>query len=377
MHIKTVPTPAAIIDLARMNANITRMQKHIQELGAAFRPHGKTAKCLQVAQKQLQAGAQGMTASTLKEAEHFFAAGISDIIYAVGIVPAKLPQALQLVKRGCALKLLTDNEQSARNIALFGLQNKSCLEVLIEIDCDGHRSGVAPEAPELLAIAHALEHNGGARLAGVLTHAGSSYEFSDPGQLETLAEQERALCVRAATRLREAGFACPIVSIGSSPTALRSAKLAGISEVRAGVYVFFDLVMHNVGVCSMDEIALSVLCSVIGHQQEKGWALVDAGWMAMSRDRGSARLGTDFGYGQVCGLDGCPLPGYIVSAANQEHGIISLAGGVDTEIATRFPIGSLLRILPNHACATGAQFPAYYALAKNGECQLWPRFYGW
>jgi D-serine deaminase-like pyridoxal phosphate-dependent protein len=98
--------------------------------------------------------------------------------------------------------------------------------------------------------------------------------------------------------------------------------------------------------------------------------------MAMSRDRGTARHGTDFGYGQVCSLDGTPLPGYTVSGANQEHGIVSLSGGVDAKIAERFPVGSLLRVLPNHACATGAQFPEYYALAGD-DMEIWPRFYGW
>ena len=374
MHLHTIPTPAAVVDLARMRANITRMQKHIQGLGADLRPHIKTAKCPKVAEEQARAGARGITASTLKEAEEFFAAGMGDCIYAVGMAPAKLPQALGLVRRGCALKIICDNVESARAIAAFGAENAVCLEVLIEIDTDGHRSGVPPEAPELIAIARAIEQGGGARLAGVLTHAGSSYDLATREAIEELAEQERALCVRAAIRLREAGFACPLVSTGSTPTALFCKNLEGVNEVRAGVYVFFDLVMHSLGVCSMDEIALSVLTTVIGHQKERGWAIVDAGWMAMSRDRGARK---DFGYGQVCGLDGTPLPGYTVSGANQEHGIISLRHGLDADIATRFPVGTLLRILPNHACATGAQFPAYHALAENGQCEVWPRFYGW
>jgi hypothetical protein len=143
------------------------------------------------------------------------------------------------------------------------------------------------------------------------------------------------------------------------------------------VYVFFDLVMHNIGVCAKNEIALSVLTSVIGHQEEKGWAIVDAGWMAMSRDRGTQKQTTDFGYGQVCELSGQVLEGYTISGANQEHGIVSRAGQPDLEIAKRFPIGTQFRILPNHACATGAQFPEYQALDAQGTVQTWSRFYGW
>ena len=167
------------------------------------------------------------------------------------------------------------------------------------------------------------------------------------------------------------------MSIGSTPTALSAQHLDGVTEVRAGVYVFFDLVMHNIGVCATQDIALSVLTTVIGHQQEKGWAIVDAGWMAMSRDRGTQKQKRDFGYGQVCTEAGEPIAGYIVDSANQEHGIVCRTDSVDQEIAARFPVGTRLRILPNHACATGAQYPEYQAILPSGEVEAWPRFYGW
>src|SRR5690606_24430105 len=183
--------------------------------------------------------------------------------------------------------------------------------------------------------------------------------------------------VRAAERLRQAGLPCPVVSVGSTPTALSALVLDGVTEVRAGVYVFFDLVMHNIGVCTMDDIALSVLTPVIGHQEDKGWAIVDAGWMAMSRDRGTQKQKRDFGLGQVCAEDGTPIDGYIVDSANQEHGIIARVGGTDHGIAKRFPVGTRLRILPNHACATAAQFPEYQAITPSGGSETWARFYGW
>ena len=167
------------------------------------------------------------------------------------------------------------------------------------------------------------------------------------------------------------------ISVGSTPTALSAQHLDGVTEVRAGVYVFFDLVMHNVGVCRIDDIALSVLTTVIGHQEEKGWAIVDAGWMAMSRDRGTQKQARDFGYGQVCTQDGGVVPGYIVDGANQEHGIVCRAQGVDERIAARFPVGTRLRILPNHACATGAQYGEYHAVLPDGAIETWPRFGGW
>ena len=379
-HLTTLETPAALIDLARMQRNISRMQTRMNELGVRFRPHVKTSKCLPVTRTQQAAGAQGITVSTLKEASQFFADGFTDILYAVSIVSAKLPQALALRRQGCDLKIITDSLVSAKAIASFGREKGELFEVWIEIDSDGHRSGIKPDDAALLDVARAL-HGGGQKLGGVMTHAGGSYDFDTPEALAAMAEQERAACVRAAERIRAAGMPCAVVSVGSTPTALSATRLEGVTEVRAGVYVFFDLVMHNIGVCNTSDIALSVLTTVIGHQREKGWAIVDAGWMAMSRDRGTQKQKHDFGYGQVCSLDGEVLHGYVVSGANQEHGIVSLQGDVSSiaelDIASRFPVGSQLRILPNHACATGAQFPAYQAVGQDGGVTEWLRFYGW
>ena len=375
-RLPDLDTPAALVDTARMRRNIARMQERMDALGVAFRPHVKTSKCLPVVQAQMDAGARGITVSTLKEAEQFFAAGFTDILYAVGMAPHRLPHALELRRRGCALGIITDGVASARAIAGFGRANGEAFDVLIEVDTDGHRSGIRPEDDVLLDVARLL-HDGGMRLGGVMTHAGSSYELDTPEALRAMAEQERAGCVHAAQRLRDAGLPCPVVSVGSTPTALMAERLDGVTEVRAGVYVFFDLVMRNVGVCSTDEIALSVLTTVIGHQAEKGWAIVDAGWMAMSRDRGTQKQKRDYGYGQVCGLDGRVLGGYVLSGANQEHGILSHEGAPDTDIAARFPLGTRVRILPNHACATGAQFPEYHALSEDGLLQPWGRFHGW
>jgi D-serine deaminase-like pyridoxal phosphate-dependent protein len=319
---------------------------------------------------------------------------VKDILYAVGIAPNKFGAALALRRRGCDLKLLTDSPGIAQALVAYGREHGHRFDLLVEIDSDGHRAGIKPSDPLLLEIAAMLEPvrgaDGGVRLAGVLTHAGASYELDTPEALARMAEQERSRCVEAAQRLRAAGHHCGIVSIGSTPTALAAQSLEGVTEVRAGVYVFFDLVMANVGVCRVEDIALSVLTSVIGHQPEKGWALVDAGWMAMSRDRGTQSQRHDFGYGQACDLDGRPIAGLTMCAANQEHGILAfddespgklrrdrLADRPVPDIASRLPVGTLLRILPNHACATAAQFERFQALQASGELLTWPRFSGW
>ncbi len=377
MNTASLDTPTALLDESRMQHNIGRMQSRITALGARLRPHVKTAKCLAVAQQQLAAGAQGITVSTLKEAEIFFAAGIRDILYAVCIAPLKLAQVRALRGRGCRLVIVVDSVAAAQAVVADGRTAGHAFDVMIEVDTDGHRAGVPPESDLLLHIGRTL-HDGGAVLQGVMTHAGASYECRTPEALTAMAEQERSRCVQAAERLRAAGLPCPEVSVGSTPTALSARHLEGVTEVRAGVYVFHDLVMHGVGVCSLDEIALSVLCTVIGHQQAKGWVLVDAGWMAMSRDRGTHEQPLDHGYGAVCDAAGTPIDGLIMSGANQEHGILSWRDGhVDSGLAQRFPVGTRLRVLPNHACATAAQFPAYDVLGADGTLRRWDRFYGW
>jgi D-serine deaminase-like pyridoxal phosphate-dependent protein len=368
-------TPAALVDTERMQRNIALMQSRLNALGVAFRPHVKTAKSLPIAKAQIEAGARGITVSTLKEAEQFFAAGITDVLYAVGIAAPKLRQAAALIQQGCALKIIADSAEAARAIVEYSSKTEVQFEVWIEIDTDGHRAGVLPESALLLEIGRILAQAGA--LGGVMTHAGASYALSSPEALQAMAEQERSRCVRAATRLREAGLPCPVVSVGSTPTALSAAQLEGVTEVRAGVYVFFDLVMCNVGVCRSEDVALSVLTTVIGHNIEKGWAIVDAGWMAMSRDRGTQSQSQDYGYGQVCDVQGKPIAGYIIESANQEHGLIARQGSIDSEIARTLPVGTLLRIFPNHACATAAQFPHYEAVQGQNVIETWPRFYGW
>jgi D-serine deaminase-like pyridoxal phosphate-dependent protein len=177
-------------------------------------------------------------------------------------------------------------------------------------------------------------------------------------------------------RLRAAGWAAPVVSVGSTPTALSAQRLDGVTEVRAGVFVFFDLVMAGIGVCEVDDLALSVLATVIGHREDKGWLVTDAGWMALSRDRGTAGQAVDHGYGLVLDVDGAPIPGLWMSDANQEHGIVSARDGARIDFA-RFPLGSRLRVLPNHACATGAQHGAYEVVEGGRHVRRWTRFGGW
>ncbi|WP_422649810.1 Alanine racemase [Cupriavidus sp. H18C1] len=377
MTLHELETPVLVLDRTKMERNIARLRDRLAPFGVALRPHVKTNKSADVTAR---IGAPGtpITVSTLKEAGCFLEHGWTDILYAVGIVPSKLPHVEDLVRRGARMTLLLDNFEAAAAVAAYCRERALSVPVLIEIDTDGHRSGVKPEDPLLLAIGAALDgkEGQGAWLAGVLTHAGDSYNCRSAAAIEALAEQERAGAVRAAQRLRAAGYAAPVVSVGSTPTAHFARSLDGVTEVRAGVFVFFDLVMNGIGVCETSDIALSVLCTVIGHQREKGWLITDAGWMAMSRDRGTAKQPVDQGYGLVCDLDGRPLADLVMVDANQEHGIVSHR--TDAAATPMLPVGTLLRILPNHACATAAQHGAYTVVAGSADIEAhWPRLGGW
>ena len=370
--LKDLDTPALLLNHGRLERNCRAMRSRLHAAGVVLRPHVKTAKCVEATQVALDAPAGPITVSTLREAEYFFDHGFRDILYAVGIVPHKVARVAELTRRGGRVSVIVDSVEAARAFVEASGREGVRIPALIEIDSDGHRAGVAPASPRLLEIAEAL----GPALAGVMTHAGESYNCTTIDGIREMARRERVAVVESANALRTLGHACPIVSVGSTPTATFAGSFEGVTEVRVGVYMFHDLVMAGLGVCAIDDIAVSVLASVIGHQEDKNWILVDAGWMALSRDRGTARQKIDQGYGLVCDMNGNPGDDLLVVDSNQEHGIVARRGGGPIDFS-RYPVGALLRILPNHACATAAQHAEYHVLRDGVLVETWERFGGW
>ncbi|MGH8780028.1 alanine racemase [Paraburkholderia sp.] len=375
--LSSIDTPALLLEPGRMDANIARMRTHLAALGVQMRPHVKTSKSIDATRRLFDNGTGSITVSTLREARYFFEHGLTDILYGVAIAPNRFAQAAELIRAGARLKLVLDSAETAALLADYARTHAQSFDVLLEIDCDGHRSGLPPTSPLIVEIARTLRA-GGIDVQGVMTHAGNSYDSRSTDDILRYARQERDAVVVAAQGLRDAGFAAPIVSVGSTPTALFADDLTGVTEVRAGVFVFFDLVMAGLGVCRQTDIAVSVLTSVIGHQPEKGWTIVDAGWMALSRDRGTAAQAVDQGYGVVCDVDGKPLDDLIVIGANQEHGIVARRDHATQHAhGPHLPVGTPLRILPNHACATSAQHAGYHVLDGQRVTDYWPRISGW
>jgi D-serine deaminase-like pyridoxal phosphate-dependent protein len=370
-------TPCLLLDEPKLRANVARMKARLAQLGVAFRPHLKTAKSIGVARLAMSSPSGPAMVSTLREAEYFASHGVRDMIYGVGIAPAKLARVAAVRAGGVDLAVILDNAEQADAVAAFAAASGDAIPALIEIDADGHRSGVAPDDTDTLVDIGRRLAAGGAVLRGVLLHAGDSYSLHDPAAIAQAAEAERLAAVTAATALRAAGLPCPVVSVGSTPTARYARDLTGITEMRAGVFMFGDLYQAGVSSVAIDDIALSVLATVIGHQKAKGWIVTDAGWMALSRDRGTAKQAVDQGYGLVCDPSGRPYPDLIVTDANQEHGIVALRAGSQAALPD-LPIGARVRILTNHACATGAQHERYHVLDAGGAVSaVWPRINGW
>jgi D-serine deaminase-like pyridoxal phosphate-dependent protein len=372
MDIDRLETPSLILDAVVMDHNIRRLQSRLRAANVPLRPHLKTSKCVQVARAIAAHGERGIAVSTLREAERFAAAGFRDILYAVVIAPDKLARAAALRAAGTELTLLIDGADIARRAAMAAARHGVELAVLIEVDVDGHRSGVDPAALEPLA--RLIASSPGLRLRGIASHAGSAYDCRGRDGIARVAERERVLMIGAARLLRDSGLPCEVVSVGSTPTAIAAESFAGITEVRAGVFVFNDLMQAQLGVCAFEDIALGVLCSVIGHHRAGDRLIVDAGWSALSQDsllEGEARI-----FGRLCAADGRLLPDLAVTLLNQEHGIVTHLAGRPLA-AREFPVGTKLRVLPVHACATASMHDGYQVLEDGVLAERWPRFGGW
>lgn len=350
--LSQLDTPCLVLDLDRLTANAQRMAARCRRHGVDLRPHIKTAKSVPVAQLATQGFSGGITVSTVREAEAFAAAGFTDLTLAVCVVPAKLPRL-----RGLPVTLLTDNLDVARVLA------REPFDVLVEIDCGERRTGLTPEDPLLIQVADALQ----GRLRGVLTHGGQSYNCRTPEHVARVADQERSAVTRAADLLRHAGLRCDRVSAGSTPTAVQGTDWAGVTDLRPGVYLFGDLFQAGLGSCTVSDIALSVLSTVVSRSGDR--VVLDAGGLALSKDRSTRGTDWDAGYGRLLSLEGAPLDA-IVADVHQEHGEVH---GAPADLR----VGDRVRVLPNHACMTGAAYGRYHVVQGTRVVHTWDRVNGW
>ena len=365
MKLADLPTPCLVLDRQKLLRNIRTMAGGLARHRVPLRPHMKTAKSIDIARLVLTGQPGGITVSTLAEAEYFASHGVVDILYAVGIVPSKLDQVARLNASGANVTVITDNLLAADAIAA----HPTNIRALIEIDCGEQRGGVLVAEDLISELANRL----GPHLVGVMTHAGHSYQGRSVAEITQIAELERSHVVYAAQRLRREGHVISVVSAGSSPTGRHAETMNGLTEFRAGVYMFGDLFQAEIETHARDQIALTVLTSVIG--RPSGRLLIDAGALALSKDRSTKSTPNDYGYGLALDIRGEPALGNaIVRKAYQEHGVVEL----DPSNMIETPIGTRLRILPNHACLTAAAHDRYHVVDSGDDViAVWPRMNGW
>jgi D-serine deaminase-like pyridoxal phosphate-dependent protein len=367
-----VQTPALLLDRGKLEANLRGMAKRMAGFGVALRPHMKTAKSAEVMRLALRGQFGGIVVQTVAEGEYFAAHGCRDILYAVSIVPNKLARLAKLQASGVTITVICDNIGSARAVQDAAAALGTSFPVLIEIDADRTRTGIRPDDPALVALAKALADGPRTSLAGVLCHAGSAYDAKSRADLVKAAELERRAAVGAAEVIRQAGLECGIVSVGSTPSASCGECYDGVTEVRAGVYMFQDLSLVDLGTCERSEIAMTVLATVVAHNRPASTIIIDAGALALSKDLGFTDRDKPH-YGELVDAATAEPLGLVVNGTSQEHGVIEVA----PEDFMRLPIGSLVRILPNHACLTAAGHPGYHVTSRGEIEDYWPTVRGW
>lgn len=366
--LQDVATPSFLVDRSIVLRNCDAMREKARLSGVAFRPHVKTHKSVAIGRMQHGGAAGPITVSTLAEAEQFAADGFRDITYAFPIAPEKLQRAADLAARIERLSVLLDSETALRAIEAFSAAHRVTFDVFLKVDCGYHRAGVDPESPDSARLAIALARSEAVRFQGLLTHAGHSYNARNAEEIGRIAAEEAGSLTRFRALLAAEGLGEARRSVGSTPTASVVDRFIECDEVRPGNYVFFDAFQATIGSCTLDDVAVSVLTTVVGSYPERDSLIVDAGALALSKDVSPEHIDPKFGYGLVCDLDLRPLP-MRITALSQEHGKITTEATV--------PVGTRLRILPNHSCLTAAMFDRYQIVEQGRVVDEWRPGRGW
>lgn len=334
--IYDLDTPATLIDLDRLEANIREWQAAMTQCGKQFRPHIKTHKIPEIARMQLEAGARGIVCAKVSEAEPFADTRVEDICIAYPVVGrVKWQRLAALAKRVRRLTVNCDSEEAARGLSEAATGASATIHVHIDIDSGLHRGGIAADDPAAAdRLARTIQSLPGLELAGITTYRSGAFPGAPP--VKEAGHGEGRLLVEVAERLREAGVRIDEVTAGSTPTGKWVAEVPGITEVRAGNYVFNDLMQLNNGIATEDQLALSVLCTVASRSGER--VTVDGGSKTFSGDAGGVGTGRAAPAAIARAVDGRIQ----IERLNEEHGM----GRCDETVR----LGEKIRFYPYHAC---------------------------
>ncbi len=370
MHIEEILTPAALIDLGRLKKNIKRMTEFALRNQVSLRPHIKAHKCIEIARLQKEVGIDGITVSTLGEAQTFLKAGFTDITYAVPLAPAKIPRVLDLAK-GADLKVLVDNKQVVGPLAEAAKENDVEIKVMLKVDVGYHRCGVIPKERNAIDVAKLIHDSSHLQFIGILTHGGHSYDCQTREDVVKIAIQEQRSMLDFAKVLERANsnLRPEVISVGSTPTmSVIDTLEEGITEIRPGNYVFFDYTQVLLGSCNMTDCALTIIASVIGTYPDR--IVIDAGATMLSLDPGPIHIEPDCGFGKIIkDYEGGTLEeSAIIASLSQEHGKVQLVE--DSDLHSK-RIGDFVRVIPNHSCLAANLSERYYVVEEDNVIDEW------
>lgn len=370
MYIGELPTPALLIDLEILERNLAFMQGRSKALGVALRPHIKTHKCIEIAERQLKKGASGITVSTFYEAEQFAAAGFNDITWAFPIPPVYATKVLQFPD-DVKLSVVIDSTEAKGHLDKVCRTIGKKLHVWLKVDCGYHRAGVDPKSKYAEHLAQSLADSKVLVFEGILSHSGHSYHARSRNEILPFAREERDTMVEFAEKLRSKGINIPSISVGSTPAMAVVDHLNGVSEMRPGNYAFYDFTQAMIGSCTVADCALTVLASVISHQPGSSHFVTDAGALALSKDVGPTHVKNQMGMGSIFeDYDRKRLFAHLeLTTLSQEHGKVTADAAHFIE--EKFPVGEKVRILEHHSCLTAAQFDRYFVVKGDEVVHEW------
>ena len=372
-ELQTLKTPCLILDIERVRNNAEKVSDIALRNNVRLRPHIKTHKSVEVARIQTAKHDGAVTCSTLAEVWAFLKRGFNDFTYAIPIEPGKFNEAIKIVNSGARLNLITDNVEIPPLLNEAAKNAGANLNVFLKVDCGYHRAGVEPETEEAQLIPRLISDASNLNFAGILTHAGHSYNVRSKEEVAEIARRERDVMVDFAEKLRADGIEVPCVSIGSTPTIQHIDHLRGIDEIRPGNYILFDAFQATLGSCRFEDCALTVLSAVTHIDKTRKKLIVDAGAIALSKDRGATQIEPDCGYGRVLDLEGNEL-GARIGSVSQEHGVFHISDEASLE---RIKVGTRVRILANHSCLTAAQHSHFNVLENGQIIDKWEIHHGW
>jgi len=362
-----IETPAVVIQRATLDDNLRRMQTLARTHGLRLRPHIKTHKSLAIARLQMAAGACGITAAKVDEALPFIRDGAipSVTLAQPQMIASKLDRLMAAAQaHHCDLRLIVDSRPGLDLLAGRAIEQRFTPGVFIKIDVGLHRCGCRPHDPAILALAQTIHQHPRLRFVGLLSHAGHAYGAKDRPTVAAIAEEERHTMLAVARRLEEAGIPVPEISVGATPTVLAATRFDGITEIRPGNYVFMDQTPLRLGLITSEQIALTVLTTVISRNPD--FLIVDAGSKTFSSDMGAHGSGQGVGFGVGWPRDCFGDDEQVLSVVrlSEEHGFIPRD---HSDLA----LGTCVRVIPNHACPV-ANLARTLVVLDGKDVYEWP-----